>query len=80
MSVWTRKGTELDVNRINNNINHEFNNLINMIMNVKLIIELFSLEFNLIIILNSLLRIRLNLFIIVSNEFTFFRRFIKGFQ
>jgi hypothetical protein len=51
-----------------------------MVVNVKSIIESFSLEFDLIIALDLLLKIRSNLSIIASNESTSFRRFVKGFQ
>jgi hypothetical protein len=55
------------------------NSSIDVVMNVKSIIELFSLEFNLIIVLSSLFRIRSNLSIIAFNESTSFRRSVRGF-
>jgi hypothetical protein len=55
------------------------NGFIDVVVNVKSIIELFSLEFDLVIASGSLLRIRSNLSIIISNESAFFRRSVKGF-
>jgi hypothetical protein len=49
-------------------IAYKFNNSISIIVNVRSIIDLFLVRFDLVIIPGSLLKIRLNLFIIASKD------------
>jgi hypothetical protein len=50
-----------------------------MIVNVRSIIDLFLVRFGLVIIPDSLLKIRLNLFIIASKDVASVKYIIRGF-